>query len=175
LRREFGSMIVAHPIAPANPAFADAEFMAEDLIRRFHGGEFDACTLVYNRFLSALRQEVTRHRLIPFTAVPDDFKLFNLGEGASSQVRDPQQSIYEYEPSQEDVLASLLPTNMKIQLFRAILENTASEHGARMSAMDGATRNANDMIRGLTLTFNRTRQAYITKELIEIISGADAL
>lgn len=176
LRREFESAILARKSAFTNPAYADADAITRDLIKRFDHGEFDVCSLVYNRFISPLKQEVTVHRLIPFTPLADDFKLFKLNTPiGSSHQGTGIKSVYEYEPDQDEVLHALLPKNITVQLFRALLENGASEHGARMAAMDGATRNANDMIRNLTLTFNRTRQAYITKELIEIISGAEAL
>lgn len=171
LRREYEGAIVCHVAGPNNPTFLDAEQLALDLIQRFEQGEFDICTLIYYRFKSALQQEVTTHRLIPFTNLPDDFDLYRLKQLPHVTT----SSVYEYEPDQESLLADLIPRNMKTQVFRAMLENLASEHGARMSAMDGATRNAEEMLGNLTLTYNRMRQAAITKELIEIISGADAL
>lgn len=174
LRHDFASLIVEKKLSVSDPGFHDAEAIALDLIERYHAEEFDVCTLIYNRFLSPLKQEVTAHRLIPFTQLADDFTMFKLGE-VDLKHETEGSSIYEYEPSKEEVLSELLPRNIKIQVFRALLENTASEQGARMAAMDGATRNATEMISNLTLTYNRTRQAHITKELIEIISGADAL
>lgn len=174
LRHDFEPLIVAKKLSVIDPGFHDAEAIALDLIGRFDGEEFDVCTFIYNRFLSPLRQEVTAHRLIPFTQLADDFTMFKLGEVDLTHEKG-EKSIYEYEPSKEEVLSELLPRNIKTQVFRALLENAASEQGARMAAMDGATRNASDMISNLTLTYNRTRQAHITKELIEIISGADAL
>jgi F-type H+-transporting ATPase subunit gamma len=174
LRHDFASLIVAKKPNVTDPGFHDAEGIALDLIDRFHAEEFDTCTFIYNRFLSPLKQEVTAHRLIPFTQLEDDFTMFKLGE-VDLKHEAEATSIYAYEPTKEEVLSELLPRNIKVQVFRALLENSASEHGARMAAMDGATRNANDMINNLTLTYNRTRQAHITRELIEIISGAEAL
>jgi F-type H+-transporting ATPase subunit gamma len=127
---------------------------------RFNAGEFDACTIVYNRFKSAMTQIVTRQALIPFAAPAAS------PSGAG---------IYEFEPEEAEILAELLPRNLAVQMFTALLENAASEQGARMTAMDNATRNAGDMIDELNTTYNRSRQAAITKELIEIISGAEAL
>lgn len=175
LRREYEPQIVAKKGTVSNPGYGDADTLTLDLMNRFNKGEFDICTVVYNRFISALQHEVTAHRLIPFTQLEDDFKLFKMEGPVNANTSGGLRSIYEYEPDQDAVLNALLPKNITVQMYRALLENTASEHGARMTAMDGATRNANDMIKNLTLTFNRTRQAYITRELIEIISGAEAL
>jgi len=130
----------------------------------FGAGEFDVCTIIYNRFKSAISQVVTRQQLIPF-AVPE---VDEDDEGGDA-------GVYDYEPEEAEILADLLPRNLSVQVFRSLLESFASEQGARMTAMDNATRNAGDMIDGLTMTYNRTRQAQITKELIEIISGAEAL
>lgn len=174
LHHEFKAHIIAKKPSVTDPGFHDAEAIALELIDRFEAGEFDVCTFVYSRFLSPLKQEVTAHRLIPFTQLEDDFTMFNLGP-VDFNYKVEHASIHEYEPSKEEVLSELLPRNIKTQVFRAMLENAASEHGARMAAMDGATRNATDMINDLTLTYNRTRQAHITRELIEIISGAEAL
>ena len=123
---------------------------------------------IYNKFISALSQEATLQQLIPFKGT-------SANKDDKATAIEPLASIYEYEPSQEDVLNRLLPRNIKVQIFSALLESTASEHGARMAAMDGATRNAEDLIGNLNLTYNRTRQAVITSELIEIISGAEAI
>ncbi len=142
--------------------FADAKPIADDLIARFEAGEYDVATLFYSRFRSVLAQEPTARQLVP---VP-------LPAGGAAEAGG---AITEYEPSEEAILADLLPRNIAVQVFRALLENAASEQGARMTAMDNATRNAGDVITRLTLTYNRTRQAAITKELIEIISGAEAL
>jgi F-type H+-transporting ATPase subunit gamma len=141
-------------------AFEHAQSIGEKLVRRFNAGEFDVATLFFSRFKSVLTQIPTAQQIIPpvvETAVETG--------GAS----------YEYEPDEEDILGELLPLNIGVQVFRALLENAASEQGARMTAMDSATRNAGEMIQLQTLTYNRTRQSMITKELIEIISGAEAL
>jgi len=145
-------------------AFTDASSIAEDLIARYEAGEYDVAHLFYARFQSALVQEPVEQQIIP---VPLATATGDAAAGASAAV--------EYEPDEEAILAELLPRNVGIQLFRALLENAASEQGSRMTAMDNATRNAGDMINRLTITYNRTRQAAITKELIEIISGAEAL
>src|SRR6185295_97715 len=141
--------------------YENANEIAQKAVARFEAGEFDICTLFYSKFKSVISQIPTAQQIIP----PVFEKKETSGAGA----------IYEYEPEEEDILADLLPRNLATQIFRALLENAASEQGARMSAMDNATRNAGDMIRKQTLTYNRTRQAMITKELIEIISGAEAL
>ncbi len=150
------------------PKFWQAVRIANIVTDRFEKGEFDVCTMVYNRFISVISQKLTEHQLIPYTP---------LIEESHAVVAEEQglQAIYEYDPSEKDVLEKLLPQNMAIQIYRALLENAASEHGARMTAMDSATRNASDMINDLGLLYNRTRQAIVTKELIEIISGAGAL
>jgi F-type H+-transporting ATPase subunit gamma len=129
----------------------------------FERGEFDGCTVIFNRFKSAMTQIVTPQQLIPF-APP-----------AAAQAADTGGAVYEFEPEEDEILAALLPNNLAVQIYAALLESLASEHGARMTAMDSATRNAGDMINRLTITYNRTRQAVITKELIEIVSGAEAL
>jgi F-type H+-transporting ATPase subunit gamma len=144
-------------------AFPDAGPIAEDLVRRYAAGEFDVAHLFFARFQSALVQEPTEMQIIP-VKLPD---APTAATGVSAAV--------EYEPDEEAILAELLPRNVAVQIFRALLENAASEQGSRMTAMDNATRNAGDMINRLTITYNRTRQAAITKELIEIISGAEAL
>lgn len=145
-------------------AFSDAQAIAQDVLDMFERGEFDVATLFYARFQSALVQIPTKQQLIPVPLMA--------GEGDDAATGG---AVYEYEPSEEAILDDLLPRNVAVQVYRALLENAASEQGARMTAMDNATRNAGDMINGLTLTYNRTRQAFITKELIEIISGAEAL
>ena len=142
--------------------FAAASDIGARLIQMFEADEFDVCSLIYNKFQSAMTQIVTEQQIIPASVA---------GETNTT----PSIGAYEYEPDEEQILAELLPRNVSTQIFSALLENTASEHGARMTAMDSATRNAGDMIDKLTLTYNRTRQAFITKELIEIISGAEAL
>ena len=140
--------------------FEHARKIAEKIIALFDKGEFDVCTLFFSRFKSVIAQIPTALQVIPPT----------FEEG-----KDNGGATYEYEPDELDILSELLPRNIAVQVFRALLENAASEQGARMSAMDNATRNAGEMIRKQTLTYNRTRQAMITKELIEIISGAEAL
>ena len=147
-----------------NVAFSDAHEVSEDLIRRFNAGEFDVAHLFFARFQSALVQEPTELQIIPVPLAPSNGAV---STGASAAV--------EYEPDEEEILAALLPRNVAVQLFRAFLENAASEQGSRMTAMDNATRNAGDMINKLTIVYNRTRQAAITTELIEIIAGAEAL
>jgi F-type H+-transporting ATPase subunit gamma len=140
--------------------FEHAQKIAEKIIALFDKGTFDVCTLFFSRFKSVIAQIPTALQVIPPT-----FEEGKANGGAS----------YEYEPDELDILAELLPRNIAVQVFRALLENAASEQGARMTAMDNATRNAGEMIRQQTLRYNRTRQAMITKELIEIISGAEAL
>ena|SRR6185437_15460512 len=142
--------------------FSHAEMIAEKVIARFNNFEFDICTLFCSRFRSVIAQIPTAQQIIPPVF---DSKVTEGLDGA----------VYEFEPEAEDILHELLPRNIAVQVFRALLENAASFYGAQMSAMDNATRNAGDMIRRQTLTYNRTRQAAITKELIEIISGAEAL
>jgi F-type H+-transporting ATPase subunit gamma len=143
-----------------NLGYANAEEIAEKIIALYDRGEFDVATLFYSRFKSVISQIPTAQQIIP--AAPP-------AEATGSQIH------YEYEPDEEDILAELLPRYVATQVFRALLENSASFYGSQMSAMDNATRNAGEMIRKQTLTYNRTRQAMITKELIEIISGAEAL
>jgi F-type H+-transporting ATPase subunit gamma len=166
LRRFYGNLIVdsLEGVGKQGIQYSEAEEIAEKVTSMFGAGEFDVCTIIYNRFKSAISQVVTRQQLIPF-AVPE---VEEDEEGGAS-------GVYDYEPEEAEILAELLPRNLGVQVFRALLESFASEQGARMTAMDNATRNAGDMIDGLTLTYNRTRQAQITKELIEIISGAEAL
>ena len=163
LRREYGEMIVdtIEDVARPRPTFATAQSIADRIYSLFDAGEFDVCTIFYNKFQSAMTQIVTEQQLIP-APIPE----------ASEE---DEGALYEYEPEEEQILAGLLPRNLSVQVYRALLENNASEQGARMTAMDSATRNAGDMINNLTLQYNRSRQAQITKELIEIISGAEAL
>jgi F-type H+-transporting ATPase subunit gamma len=142
--------------------FAHAEDIAEKILRRYEAGEFDMATLIFSRFKSVIAQIPTAHRIIP----PQFETAEENGEGGAA---------YEYEPDEDEILAELLPRNVAVQIYRALLENAASFYGAQMTAMDNATRNAGEMIRKQTLSYNRTRQAMITKELIEIISGAEAV
>jgi F-type H+-transporting ATPase subunit gamma len=164
LRRQYEKQIIEHIELRAvrTLTFAHAEGIAEKILRRYESGEFDRCTLVFSRFKSVIAQIPTAQRIIPpeFEEAGE-----NGGVGAA----------YEYEPDEDDILAELLPRNLAVQVYRALLENAASFYGAQMSAMDNATRNAGEMIRKQTLAYNRTRQAMITKELIEIISGAEAV
>ena len=170
LRRDHDNKVVsAHEgIGTRRVAFAEAAVIAEEVTTRFADGEFDVCTIYYNHFKSAISQVVTPQQLIPFASIDD-------GEGEAAVDDETDGAIYEFEPSEEEILEDLLPRNMAVQIFRALLENAASEQGSRMMAMDNATRNAGEMIDKLSLTYNRSRQAAITKELIEIVSGAEAL
>jgi F-type H+-transporting ATPase subunit gamma len=164
LRRLYGNQIVemVDLRAVRTLKFENAQEIAEKVIARFNNFEFDVCTLFFSRFRTVIAQIPTAQQIIP--PVFDDKAKDSLGGAA-----------YEFEPEAEDILHELLPRNVAVQIFRALLENSASFYGAQMSAMDNATRNAGDMIRRQTLQYNRTRQAMITKELIEIISGAEAL
>lgn len=164
LRRDFANLVVESVIDIGRPklGFADADGIATRILAMFEAGDFDVCSVVYNKFKSAIAQIITVQQLVP-VALPA------VAEDTASNI------VYEFEPSEEQILAELLPRNLAIQIYKALLESAASEQGARMTAMDNATRNAGDMIKRLTLVYNRTRQAYITKELIEIISGAEAI
>jgi F-type H+-transporting ATPase subunit gamma len=165
LRRNYASLIIGtiEFTGIRRIAFQHAQPIAKQVLDRFDAGEFDVVTICYARFKSAINQVPTAQRLIP-AEVPVGTKTADLKGGA-----------YEYEPDEQEILADLLPRNVGIQIFKALLENQASEEGARMAAMDSATRNAGDVIAALSMKYNRTRQAQITKELIEIISGAEAL
>jgi len=145
-----------------NIGFANAQAVSDKIVALYEAGQFDVATLFYSRFKSVIAQIPTAQQIIPPV-----FEAKENGGGVAAS--------YEYEPEEVDILDELLPSNIAVQVFRALLENAASEQGARMSAMDNATRNAGEMIRKQTITYNRTRQAIITKELIEIISGAEAL
>ncbi|MGC1939708.1 MAG: F0F1 ATP synthase subunit gamma [Pseudolabrys sp.] len=162
LRRLYGKLIIEtiELRGVRSIGFGQADMIAKKIVALFELGNFDVATLFFSRFKSVIAQIPTAQQIIP--------PVFENGDTGPS-------TSYEYEPEEEEILAELLPRNLSVQVFRALLENAASEQGARMSAMDNATRNAGEMIRKQTLTFNRTRQAMITKELIEIISGAEAL
>jgi F-type H+-transporting ATPase subunit gamma len=162
LRRQFGQQIIdfVDLRGARTLGFEHAEGIAQNLLSRFEAGEFDVATVFYSRFRSVIAQIPTAQQLIPAQIET---------EAAASD------AVYDYEPDEGEILATLLPRNITVQIFRALLENAASEQGARMSAMDNATRNAGEMIKKQTMTYNRSRQAMITKELIEIISGAEAL
>jgi F-type H+-transporting ATPase subunit gamma len=162
LRRQYGKLIVETVdfVGVKRLGYANALPVGRRVLDMFVAGEFDVATLVYSRFRSVISQVPTAQQLIPVSV--------DASAGISDQV-------YEYEPEEDELLAELLPRNVAVQIFRALLENVAGEYGAKMSAMDSATRNAGEVIDKLTLQYNRTRQAMITKELIEIISGAEAL
>ena len=164
LRRQFEKQIIAHVDLRSvrQIGFVHAEDIAKQVIARFDAGEFDVCTLFYSRFKSVIAQIPTAQQIIPLVV---EAPVANAAPVA----------LYEYEPEEDEILSALLPRNVGVQIFRALLENNASFYGAQMSAMDNATRNAGEMIRKQTLVYNRTRQAQITKELIEIISGAEAV
>lgn len=168
LRRQYGPLILdtIDFTGVRNVGFAEAQAIADRVLAMFEAGEFDVCTLFFSRFRSVISQIPTARRIIPASFEEDT------GTAAAPELNG---AIYEYEPGEDAILFELLPRNLTVQIFSALLENAASEQGARMSAMDSATRNAGEMIERLTLEYNRTRQAVITKELIEIVSGAEAL
>ncbi|WP_299830272.1 F0F1 ATP synthase subunit gamma [uncultured Roseobacter sp.] len=163
LKRDFGSLYIDHVdlTEVKRVGYADAQGIAKDVLARFDAGEFDVATLFYSKFVNVVSQIPTAQQIIPAT--------FEEEEGSEAS------TLFDYEPSEEAILADLLPRGVATQIFAGLLENGASEQGARMSAMDNATRNAGEMIDKLTIEFNRSRQAVITNELIEIISGAEAL
>ena len=158
--------------------YDSARAIADNITERFDGGEFDVCQLIYAKFRSPIKQYVTTMQLVPFSAdeeaaggeeLPEELKIdTSVGETGN-------RGAYAFEPEESQILAELLPRNMATQIYRALLENNAGEQGSRMTAMDGATRNADDMIDDLTMTYNRTRQAVITSELNEIVSAKEAL
>jgi F-type H+-transporting ATPase subunit gamma len=170
LRRDYNPLIrdSLTEVGRRRLSFEEARDIADRVLVLYEAGAFDVCTIIYNRFRSAMTQIVTVQQLIPFAPAGDQ-------TGGESDVGARAGAVYEFEPSEEEILAELLPKNLAVQIYSALLENAASEQGARMTAMDNATRNAGEMIDRLTLNYNRTRQAVITKELIEIISGAEAL
>ena len=146
--------------------FSEIGNFTKKITEMFDKEEFDSCTFIYAKFRSAIQQDIIKQKLIPFTKVDSQEK---------ESVTDKEKEVYDFEPQEGEILPSLIPANITTQIFHGLLENYASEQGARMTAMDSATRNASDMIDDLTLFYNRTRQAVITKELIEIISGAEAV
>jgi F-type H+-transporting ATPase subunit gamma len=164
LKRVYGKYIVEHVDfrSVKQMSFAEAQAVAHKVLTMFHNGEFDVATLFFSEFKSVISQKPTALRLIP-------------ADVSSGKPADLGGAVYDAEPEEGEILADLLPRNIAVQIFRGLLENAASEQGARMSAMDNATRNAGDMINKLSIKYNRQRQAQITKELIEIISGAEAL
>jgi F-type H+-transporting ATPase subunit gamma len=145
--------------------FLETRDIALNLVERFEAHEFDVCTIIYNKFVSVISQKVNIEQIIPFP----------ISEVQDDTSDNTERATYLTEPSEEEIFEDLLPRNLSVQIYKALLESNASEHGARMSAMDNATRNAGEMLDDLTMTYNRTRQAVITSELIEIISGAEAL
>ena len=170
LRRELAANLIGdlNYVGRKGIDFNDARAIGERVTAMLEAGEFDVCTLIYNRFVSVVTQVTTETQIIPAPPV----------EGAPAAANQPQaqgRATYEFEPDEETILARLLPQNLAIQIYRAQLESSAGFFAAQMTAMDNATRNAGDMINRLTLNYNRTRQANITRELIEIISGAEAL
>ena len=166
LRREFGDLYIDRyeGLQGTSVNYSDAAKIADAIRTGFEAGEFDVCTLIFNKFKNAITQEITLTQLIP--AEVDNSEA---GDGDAAAVS------YEYEPEEDELLASLLPRNLSTQIYGALLESSAAELAARMTAMDNATRNAGELIDRLTLVYNRTRQANITSELIEIISGAEAI
>jgi F-type H+-transporting ATPase subunit gamma len=166
LRRDFAPLIIDTITELGRPrlSFADAQKVTARIMQLFDAGEFDVATVIFNRFKSAMTQIVTVQQLIPPPPPSEDTAPATVG-GA----------VYEFEPDEAEILADLLPRNLTVQIFRALLENAASFYGSQMTAMDNASRNAGDVIKKLTLQMNRSRQASITKELIEIISGAEAV
>jgi F-type H+-transporting ATPase subunit gamma len=167
LRRDFASLIVETITDLGRPrlSFSDAQKVTARVMEMFAAGEFDVASVIFNRFKSAMTQIVTRQQLIPPPAP----------EAATTAPATAGGAVYEFEPDEADILADLLPRNLTVQIFRVLLENAASFFGSQMTAMDNASRNAGDVIKNLTLQMNRSRQASITKELIEIISGAEAI
>ncbi|MEN8682579.1 F0F1 ATP synthase subunit gamma [Marivita sp.] len=165
IKRDFGDYFVGHVDLSEvkRLGYADAQGIAKDVLGRFDAGEFDVATIFYSKFVNVVSQIPTEQQIIPAA--------FDAPEGDSAEAT----TLYDYEPDEEAILADLLPRGVATQIFSALLENGASEQGARMSAMDNATRNAGEMIEKLTIQYNRSRQAVITNELIEIISGAEAL
>lgn len=170
LNREFGQIVVKSfrdVFGKNRVEYAQADKIREYILAEFAAGQFDVCTVMYNEFKSILVQKPTALQLIPFQVSEQ--------AAANDDMGSVMKSGYDFEPSEEEILEKLLPRNLGVQIFRAMLDSVAGEQAARMTAMDNATRNAGDMIKGLTLQYNRARQAYITKELIEIISGAEAV
>jgi F-type H+-transporting ATPase subunit gamma len=166
LRREYSDKIIQNPMQGGRkrPEFSDAELVSGVIQEMLARGEVDVVTMVYNRFVGVMSQVPTELRLVPMAPDRKD-----------DEKQDPDRASYEFEPDEDEILARLLPRALGIQIFRAMLDNEAGFYAAQMTAMDGATRNAGDMIKRLTLNYNRARQANITSELVEIISGAEAV
>ena len=169
LKRDYENLIIdtIEDIDKGGLHYDDADEISTRLAKMFEDGEFDVCTILYNHFKSVMTQIVTTQQLIPYNVEDDE----DDAEAEPAQA----SAIYEYEPDEEEILAALLPRNLAVQIYRALLESSASEQAARMTAMDNATRNAGDMIDKLSLLYNRSRQAAITTELTEIVTGAEAL
>ncbi len=169
LKRDYAGLIIdtIEDIDKGGLNYDDASAISLRIAKMFEDGEFDVCTILYNHFKSVMSQIVTPQQLIPYNVEAD--------EAAAEADQGEISAIYEYEPDEEEILAQLLPRNLAVQIYRALLESSASEQAARMTAMDNATRNAGDMIDKLSLLYNRSRQAAITTELTEIVTGAEAL
>ncbi|PPR67545.1 MAG: ATP synthase gamma chain [Alphaproteobacteria bacterium MarineAlpha3_Bin1] len=175
LKRDYESNIIdsIEGIGKSSVEYTEATDVADRITAMFDEDDFDICTIVFNRFQSAMTQIPTAQQLIPFAA-PEAEEEKN-GETAPKATDEGPFSIFIFEPEEQDILSELLPRNIGVQIFQALLESAASEHGARMTSMDNATRNAGEMIDKLSIIYNRTRQAAITTELVEIVSGAEAL
>lgn len=170
LRRTYGSLIIdtLEDVSRPRPTFEKSDEIAQRILNMYEDGEFDVCYLYYARFKSAISQIVTRQQLVPFAGEQSE-------EAEVEEEAARSNLVYDYEPSEEAILAELLPRNLAVQIYNALLENNAGEQGARMTAMDNATRNAGEMTKKLSLEYNRSRQAAITKELIEIVSAKEAM
>ena len=166
LKRQYSEMIteVIDMRAVKSITYQDAKNISDKIVKMFFDGEFDKCSIFYNEFKSVISQIPTEQQVIPIEIINDE-----------ADEEKKEESFFEFEPGESEILDEILPLNFTVQVFKALLESAASEQGARMSAMDNASRNAGDMIDNLTLFYNRSRQAVITKELIEIISGAEAV
>ena len=166
LKRQYSEMIteVIDMRAVKSITYQDAKNISDKIVKMFFDGEFDKCSIFYNEFKSVISQIPTEQQVIPIEIISDE-----------ADEEKKEESFFEFEPGESEILDEILPLNFTVQVFKALLESAASEQGARMSAMDNASRNAGDMIENLTLFYNRSRQAVITKELIEIISGAEAV
>ena len=175
MKREFGDFIINSFVGlggKGRVSFADADQVSQYVLEQFDAGAFDVCTMFYNEFKSVMTQKPTSQRLIPFASSGTE----KAAEQDNAKAGEEQVPLfYDFEPDEGEILNQLLPRNLGVQIFRALLDSAAGEQAARMTAMDNATRNAGDMINKLTIRYNRARQAYITKELIEIISGAEAI
>ena len=180
LIREYGSLITQSfrdVFGKKRVEFSQAQMIAEYVLEQFNADKFDICSLIYNQFKSILVQEPVLQQLIPFQMETGDKGAAGAGSnGSEAESKEAFTAApYDFEPAEEEILGKLLPRNLSIQIYRAMLDSAAGEQAARMTAMENATNNAGDMIKSLTLQYNRARQAYITKELIEIISGAEAV